>query len=359
MPDYFESLEIQSHRGIYKAHFHSSISGMFDQFNLSKPVFLVDEKVVSLHNPALSNIIERGPVIKVKAIEDNKSLEKMPAIMYSLLEAGIRRGDTLVVIGGGIVQDIGCFIASTLFRGLEWVFLPTTLLAQADSCIGSKSSINMLGHKNIVGTFNPPNEVHICTAFLDSLSDIEIRSGIGEMLKVHMLDSMASLTSIVENYDALLTDRKILMEFLYQSLEIKKRYIEKDEFDKGIRNLLNYGHSFGHAIEAATHFRIPHGIAVTMGMDIANYVAQKTSLGTSKPFMVSHNTMKKNYHGFENEPIPLDGFKTSLAKDKKNIADLLTLILPNQKNELEKIQVEKTEEFWALCAEFFEEIRAS
>ena len=359
MPDGLKSLEIQSHKGVYVAHFHHALMDLSDALSLTKPVFLVDEKVVSIHEQALSGILNQGPVVQVTALEENKSLEKMPEIMDALLKAGIRRGDTLVVIGGGIVQDIGCYIASTLFRGLEWVFLPTTLLAQADSCIGSKSSINMLGHKNIVGTFNPPNEVHVCTAFLDSLTEVEIRSGIGEMLKVHMLDSLASLTDIVGSYDDLLADRKVLMTFLYRSLEIKKRFIEVDEFDKGIRNLLNYGHSFGHAIEGATNFRIPHGIAVTMGMDVANFVAEKMGVGTSEPFSVSHQTMQKNYSGFETEPVPLDGFRASLEKDKKNIGDLLTLILPNQSNDLEKLQIEKTDAFWALCEEFFRDVRVS
>lgn len=359
MPDKPESLKISSHKGSYSAHFYLAIAEMTSQCEYIKPVFLVDEKVGSIHQHALSDILQQGPVVTVTAIESNKSLEKMPEIMDALLSAGIRRGDTLVVIGGGIVQDIGCYIASTLFRGLEWVFMPTTLLAQADSCIGSKSSINMLGHKNIVGTFNPPNEVHVCTAFLDSLSEIEIRSGIGEMLKVHMLDSMKSLQLIVNNYNALLTDKNVLMKFLYQSLEIKKRFIEIDEFDQGVRNLLNYGHSFGHAIEAATNFRIPHGIAVTMGMDIANFVAEKTSIGTERPFSVSHSIMQKNYSGYEGEPVPIDAFKASLEKDKKNIGNLLTLILPNQNDDLEKIQVEKTDEFWTLCEHFLKEVRVS
>jgi len=357
VPNELSTLEIASHRGMYSAHFHSEIADLIDNLNVENPVVLADERVIACHENSLAPLLKKGALVKIRAVEANKSLEKMPDIMASLLDAGVRRGDVLVVIGGGIVQDIACFVASTLFRGLDWVFIPTTLLAQTDSCIGSKSSINMLGHKNIVGTFNPPNEVHVCKSFLSTLTDVEIKSGIGEMLKVHMVDQLSSLSQIVDNYDNLLAEPDVLMAFLYRSLEIKKRFIEIDEFDKDVRNLLNYGHSFGHAIEGATDFKVPHGIAVTMGMDIANYVSAELDIGTVTPFDISHSTFQKNYDGYESEPIPMAGFRASLEKDKKNIGNMLTLILPNKDDELEKVRVEKTDKFWSLCELFFTEVR--
>ena len=357
MPELNKSIEIASHKGHYHAYFYQEIADLIDDLMVENAVFLVDQRVMQLHKTALTPLLDQGVVVTIEAREANKSLEIMPKTIDALLRAGIRRGDILVVIGGGIVQDIGCFVASTLFRGLEWVFLPTTLLAQADSCIGSKSSINMQGHKNIVGTFNPPNRVHICMAFLDTLSEVEIRSGIGEMLKVHMLDNVDALSRIVAQYDDLLANKGVMMSFLHASLEIKKRFIEIDEFDKGVRNLLNYGHSFGHAIEGATNFRVPHGIAVTMGMDIANFVAAKIGFGTSEPFSISHQTMRKNYQGFQNEPVQSELFRASLEKDKKNIGNQLTLILPNKANVLEKIAIDKTDNFWQLCTQFFDEVR--
>lgn len=357
MPEQPMSMEIASHKGTYHVYFHNEIRGLLDSLKVTNAVFLVDRQVMHAHKKALAPLLDQGSVVEVDACEANKSLETMPQTIATLLRVGIRRGDTIVVIGGGIVQDIGCFVASTLFRGLTWVFLPTTLLAQADSCIGSKSSINMQGYKNIVGTFNPPSQVHICNAFLDTLSEVEIRSGMGEMLKVHMLDNINALSRIVSQYEDLLSDKHVMMSFVHASLKIKKRFIEIDEFDEGIRNLLNYGHSFGHAIEGATNFRVPHGIAVTMGMDIANFIAKRTGFGTDKPFAISHDTMRKNYQGFQNEPVLSELFRASLEKDKKNIGNQLTLILPNKADVLEKTSVNKTDDFWRLCDEFFEEIR--
>jgi 3-dehydroquinate synthase len=354
-----EAMKIDSHKGHYYVSYSQEVSVLVNALEVRNAVFLVDERVLKLHGNKLKTLLNRRPVVAIEARESNKSLEIMPKILETLLEAGVRRGDTLVVIGGGIVQDIGCFIASTLFRGLEWVFVPTTLLAQADSCIGSKSSINLLGHKNIVGTFNPPNQVHICAAFLETLSEVEIQSGIGEMLKVHMLDNINSLSKIISHYDSLLSDQHVMMDFLKASLSIKKKFIEADEFDKGIRNLLNYGHSFGHAIEAATNFKMPHGIAVTMGMDIANFITAKIGFGTNEPFLLSHDTMRKNYLGFQGELVDIKLFRSSLEKDKKNTGDKLALILPNKNNNLEKISVNKTEDFWNFCAEFFDTVRFS
>lgn len=350
-------MSICSQKGPYHVSFYGDLEKLISGLEFSDPVFLIDQRVLQIHESALKELLQQGSVIAIEAKETNKSLEIMPETIEALLGAGVRRENTLVVIGGGIVQDVGCFVASTLFRGLQWVFIPTTLLAQADSCIGSKSSINVLGHKNIIGTFNPPNEIHICTVFLETLPEIEIRSGVGEMLKVHMLDNIGSLLKIVSQYENLFLKRDVLMSFLHASLKIKKRFIEIDEFDKGIRNLLNYGHSFGHAIEGATNFRVPHGIAVTMGMDIANFVAAEIGFGTNEPYSVSHSTMRKNYCGFHNEPIPIDLFRVALEKDKKNSGDLLTLILPNQDNILEKTTVENSDAFWNLCKHFFDKVR--
>ena len=359
MSDSSDAMKINSHKGHYYVSYSQELSVLINAFRVKSVVFLVDERVIQLHGNKLKVLLDRGPVVAVEARESNKSLERMPEILESLLEAGVRRGDTLVVVGGGIVQDIGCFIASTLFRGLSWVFVPTTLLAQADSCIGSKSSINLRGYKNTIGTFNPPNEVHICSAFLETLSKLEIQSGIGEMLKVHMLDNINSLSEIISHYDSLLSDQNAMMDFVKNSLRIKKRFIEIDEFDKGVRNLLNYGHSFGHAVEAATNFRVPHGIAVTMGMDMANFITAKIGFGTNEPFLLSHDTMRKNYQGFQDEPVDIQLFCSSLEKDKKNKGDKLMLILPNKNNTLEKIAVDKTEDFWNFCVEFFDRARLS
>src|SRR5205814_10443789 len=138
-------------------------------------------------------------VIKIDPEETNKSLEMIPGYITHLLNHAIRRQHILIAVGGGIIQDITAFIASCLLRGVPWIFYPTTLLAQADSCIGSKSSINIGVFKNQVGTFTPPQEVWVASDFLDSLSDIDLRSGMGEIIKTHILAGWEDTRMLARN----------------------------------------------------------------------------------------------------------------------------------------------------------------
>lgn len=145
---------------------------------------IIDARVADLYAVPLASVLAAPSTLRIDATEPNKSLERMPAYVLHLLDHGLRRDCTLVAIGGGIIQDIVCFIAATLMRGLPWTFYPTTLLAQADSCIGSKSSINVGRFKNQLGTFTPPAEIQLSTDVLDTLDEADIRSGLGEIIKV-------------------------------------------------------------------------------------------------------------------------------------------------------------------------------
>lgn len=324
----FEPLQIQSHKGIYRAEFQTDDWSLPAGAAAPGTHFLVDARVAQLYAEQLAPVLRLPGAILIDATEDNKTYARVGQVIEALIANGIRRQHKLVAIGGGIIQDITCFISSTLLRGIPWEFFPTTLLSQADSCIGSKSSINMGEIKNILGTFNPPQRVVILTGFLATLDARDMRSGIGEMLKVHTIAGPADFDAIAANYDAMLVDQRVLLEYVRNSLLIKQRYIEDDEFDRGIRNIFNYGHSFGHAIESATHHAIPHGIAVTIGMDIANFVATRRGILPAGHFERMHPVLQKNYSAFQATPIPLDLLLGALAKDKKNTTEQLGLILP-------------------------------
>jgi len=259
----------------------------------------------------------------------------------------------LVAIGGGVVQDIVCFLAAVLLRGLEWRFYPTTLLAQADSCVGSKSSINVGRIKNVLCTFTPPAAIRINTRVLATLDPVEIRSGIGEMLKVHAIDGPASFDRIAAAYPALLADRGVLEQFIRASLLIKRRLIEADEFDVGARRVMNYGHSFGHAIESATDFGVPHGIAVTIWMDMANYTAARLGVSPPAHFERMHPTLAANYAGFERVDVPLDRLLAALGTDKKNTDSRLTLILPDAGGTPAIGSYPNDAAFRGICADYF------
>lgn len=354
-----EQLNIQSHKGVYSVYFDNQLLYNAGQLLVGEPHFLIDANVARLYADPLRSILEHKNTVVIEATEENKSIERIIPVFERLVSNSARRDHTLIAIGGGIIQDITCFIASTLLRGMTWKFVPTTLLAQADSCIGSKSSINLGKTKNIIGTFNPPNEIFVCTDFLDTLENKDILSGIGEILKVHAIDSVAAFDRLAADYDALHSDRKVLLAYIRQSLLIKQRFIEVDEFDRGVRNIFNYGHSFGHAIEAATHFGVPHGIAVTMGMDMANRIAAMRGLLTEQHYLRMHTVLRKNYAPYAKTDIPLEDMLSALMKDKKNTSSKLVLIFPVGDNAaIQRVEVAPDEIFRSQCQQFISEMSA-
>ncbi len=349
-----ELMTIESHKGQYGVVFcKDSIEYLICNLPNKNYHIIIDKRVSELYKSELKLILNHSSILKIEALEGNKSLEKMPNYVTHLVNKKVRKDDVLIAIGGGIIQDITCFLAATLLRGVDWFFYPTTLLAQADSCIGSKSSINCGNSKNLIGTFTPPVKVVIGSNFLNTLDDKEVRSGIGEMLKVHGISGKDDFDKISKHYGDLFIDANIMQTFIHRSLEIKKHYIEVDEFDKGPRRIFNYGHSFGHAIESATNFSIPHGIAVTIGLDMANWISPQIGNGDIENYNRMHHVLSKNYHSFNKVDIPIDGFMSALSKDKKNIgAESVTLILPNKKSKIEVGCYANNERLKALCNEY-------
>ena len=324
-----KNIAIKSYKGQYEASF---LRGGINQLNNvldENAVYIIDSNICKLYADRLDKVLSFGRVIKIHASEQNKSLNKMPAYVDELVALNIKRGDLLIAVGGGIIQDITCFLATTLMRGLPWAFYPTTLLSQSDSCIGSKSSINSGDFKNILGTFLPPQKIVIDVDFLQTLSQREIFSGLGEMLKVHAINHPESFDKISKAYEKILEKPNVMEDFIYKSLLMKKKLIELDEFDQGPRNVMNYGHSFGHAIESATNYAIPHGIAVTIGMDIANFVAVELGETSSSHFVRMHEVLNKNCKKYRHVNISVDLLLNALSKDKKNSSTQLRLILPD------------------------------
>lgn len=350
-----EAMVIRSHAGPYQVHFDDDILAHVDSDFPNDAHAVVDFRVAELNAERLAGLLARPSTLRIEATERNKSLERFPAYVDHLVRHQVRRDHCLIAVGGGIIQDIACFLASTFLRGIAWKFVPTTLLAQADSCIGSKSSINSGGAKNILGTFNPPRSVFISGRFLDTLDERDVRSGLGEMLKAHAIDGPAAFDAIAAAYDRIVRDRATMLSFLRRSLEIKKRYIEEDEFDRGPRNVFNYGHTFGHAIEAASNFTIPHGIAVTIGMDMANRAAVHFGVGDDAFRRRMHPVLAANYRGFESHPVALGPFLAAIAKDKKNTgADCVSLILPDCQGRIVKGIYPNDAAFARFCEDYLE-----
>ena len=353
----FETLEIISGSGPYEVEFDETSFSRSDSFLEGNVHIIMDSKLVDLYPKTLSKFINHPNIILIEATEHNKAILQVLPVIETLLNNGARRGHTLVALGGGIMQDIVCFISSVLFRGLDWKFIPTTLLSQADSCIGSKSSINLGKTKNILGTFKPPRSVLICPMFLETLDRCEILSGIGEILKVHTIDGIERFNNVSNDYEALLSDPLVLLKYIQDSLFIKKKYIEVDEYDKGVRNIFNYGHSFGHAIESATQFAIPHGIAVTIGMDMANRISSWRGSLPEIHYERMHGVLRKNYLDYIDVDIPIELLLAALKKDKKNTTESLMLILPiGEQASVEIVAVKADDEFASQCQRYFDEV---
>jgi len=354
-----EFMVIESHKGEYGVTFcEDSAKYLVNNLPDQNYHVIIDNRVADLYSDELQSILEHSSVLQIEALESNKSLESMPEYVTYLVNNQVRKNDILIAVGGGIIQDITCFLAATLLRGLSWFFYPTTLLAQADSCIGSKSSINCGDSKNLIGTFTPPKKVIIGNNFLETLSDKDVRSGVGEMLKVHAISGEKAFDYISSRYNQIFTDKSTMQAFIRHSLEIKKEYIELDEFDEGVRNIFNYGHSLGHAIEAATNFLIPHGIAITIGMDMANWLSPRVGDGHIKHYTRMHDILSKNYHGFKDVDIPIDVFMSALSKDKKNIGkNKVTLILPDKDAKIHKDSYVNSQSFRSLCDEYLTNVR--
>ncbi len=291
--------------------------------------FLVlDEKVGELYGGKMKEFFAPEKILMVHADEESKTLRGCQGLIKELIERGIRRNNKLVAVGGGVIEDIAGFMSTVIFRGIEWVFIPTTLLAQADSCIGSKSSINLGRYKNMLGSFYPPSNVYIDVEFLKTLPESEIKSGIGEVLHFYLIAGEEELAGrMMSEYDAILADPGKMKDYILPSLLIKKSVIEVDELDKNERNIFNYGHTFGHAIETVTSYGINHGQAVTMGMDMANYISMKKGYIKEEVFDRLHGILARNMPDFALSEESSDGYFKALSKDKKNVGADLGCIL--------------------------------
>ena len=281
----------------------------FEKFNnifTDDQVVLVDKNVKELYN------ITHNKIIVVEALETNKNIETALSVCETLLSYNFDKGNTLVVIGGGIIQDIGAFTSKIYKRGIKWIYIPTTLLSQCDSCIGGKTALNFFKYKNQLALFSAPNKVIIDTNFLKTLTPLDITSGYGEIIKLFLTGG----DWYINNFDNF-----TLEELIFHSLSIKKAVIEYDEFEKLERKSLNYGHSFGHVIETITDYKIPHGEAVMLGIEIINRIY------TNSPIIT--NLINKFTSLDKLKSIDVDKLVNGLKTDKKVENGVISLVIIN------------------------------
>lgn len=326
---------------------------LFTQY--SQRTFIIDHNVWRLYANDLLREITDEKVIVLPIHEERKSLETVQDLYDRLIQYAAKRNMTLISIGGGILQDITGFVASTLYRGINWIFLPTTLLAQADSCIGSKTSLNYKNYKNLIGTFYPPSHVYIYPQFVLTQSAPDFFSGLGEVVKLHMMGGNKKVMEILELLPKIVQkDSFALHTAIKNSLLIKSGYIADDEFDTGKRNLLNFGHCFGHALESTSEFEIPHGQAVVLGMWLANIVARNRGvLSEEQNEFITHNLLLPTIViNSEKEFLNTQKIIEAMKKDKKRTGKDLAVIMMKDNYEFIKVNDVKESEVTEALSEF-------
>ena len=307
-----------------------------NSINFNKCLLVIDTKISKRTISKITNSLKRKKVFKYyyEATERNKNQNKVNQILEILLKQNFSRQDCLIAIGGGITGDVGGFAASLFKRGLNFINLPTTLLSQVDSSVGGKTGVNTKQGKNLIGSFYQPKLVISDIKFLKSLPYREIVCGYAEILKHSLIKDKIFYNYLNKHVSKILKLKSPFIEkAIYKSCKIKKDVVEKDEKEKGIRKMLNFGHTFAHAYEATFGYskKLNHGEAVILGVRSAIKFSldQKLIEKIEYQSIISHIDKLKlplniqEYFSLNN----LVKIISFMTKDKKNNADKINLIL--------------------------------
>ena len=319
-----ETMNIHSGLHDYTVDFIDEAASVLSHFG-NQLAYIIDSNVYELYTEKFKEI-PKEKIYFMRAEEHNKNMDTVMDIIHFMKKIGVKKDWKIVCFGGGITQDVTTIASNLFLRNIDWYFFPTTLLAMCDSCIGGKCGINLGMYKNQIGVFYPPKKIFIDVGFLNTLKKADYINGWGELLKF-------SLTSNEKFYDAIKNENEYvpcvnIKKYIYDGLMVKKKVIEEDEFESDLRRILNYGHTFGHALEAYTDNVIPHGTAVIWGIDVVNFIAYKEGLITVEYYREIKDLIRR---AFINEEIEIDNpgklfeiIKTD-KKVKNNIISLAVL----------------------------------
>jgi 3-dehydroquinate synthase len=347
-------ITIKSGQGDYPVLFEKTIGAILPKLRFANDeVFiLADSNVWQIYSKQFSSL-SKFPVLVIDAIEPSKTLDGVSTVVDWLIQNGATRSSTILAIGGGIVQDVATFTAHIYYRGIKWQFMPTTLLSQSDSCIGAKCGINVLPHKNQLGVIHSPSAVYIVEEFLATLSDADFRSGFGEIYKLSVTGENEFYSSLKVHLEKFGLSRSEVLPIIQASLLSKKVVIEEDEYETDLRRILNYGHSFGHALEALTHNAVSHGIGVLFGMDLINFLGVRWGI-TSEDYYREFNSLIGRYFSVERLPqgVTAEALVKEVKKDKKIASGVMNFAIVNSpgdiriyKRELNNALIDEVQEY--------------
>jgi 3-dehydroquinate synthase len=298
---------------------------------LPRRVFVVTSpEILALWGESLTASFAEPPItLFLAAGEKHKTMVSVEKLLRQMVAAGGDRGSLLIAFGGGIVGDVGGFVAAVFMRGIPYVQVPTTFLAQVDSSVGGKTGVNLPEGKNLVGSFHHPLAVFADIGVLGTLPDRELRAGLMESVKAGIIRDRALVRFLEEHVDDVLRrDPKALEKVIAASIRMKADVVNKDERESGLRMILNFGHTIGHAIEQATRYKVLlHGEAVGWGMVAALYLARLRGMITTRQAERMESLI---YRYGPLPPLKLRAAKLVAATgaDKKNVGGVRRFVLP-------------------------------
>ena len=274
------------------------------------------------------SITDTCVIYEIPAGEENKQLSEIKKIYEFLMEKHFDRHDLLVALGGGVVGDMCGFTAATYLRGISFVQVPTTLLAQTDSSVGGKTGVDLNGVKNMVGAFYMPSLVYINVSTLKTLDGRQYASGFAEVMKYGLIKDQNFYEYLIENmYEINDKDPEVVMEIVKKSCDIKRAVVEKDPTEKGERALLNFGHTLGHAIEKHKNFELAHGECVALGSIAAAFISWKRELISMEEYYEIRDMFVPFNLPISIEDVDKDAVLELTKSDKKSDSGKIKFIL--------------------------------
>lgn len=353
-----DKLFVNLGKNSYNILFSDSFSGLSDalkEINAPKKLLIVtDSNVNSLYADEVNNILKDNgydsAVYAFEAGEENKNMDTILGICKACLEHKMDRKSMIVALGGGVVGDMAGFAAAIFMRGIDFVQIPTTLLSQSDSSVGGKTGIDFMENKNILGAFHQPKLVYINVGTLKTLPEEQFVSGMGEVIKHGIIRDRDFFAYLEENRSSIKQlDSKTLISMDKINCSIKAGVVEQDERENGLRAILNFGHTIGHAVESAYNFKMTHGECVGLGMIGASYIAQERGMIDTAVLQRIESILAE--YGFTTRVnLPdKDKILMFMQNDKKKTMGKLKFVLPSAIGEVvQTTDVKQTEILSAL-----------
>ena len=355
-----QTLSVEINTDIQKSYEISisdtSFEKLLDEINVftrgKKRLFVISKKVYHLYCSKWN--LSKKEILILKDGEKEKNLKTYAKIIEKMLSLGLTRKDVVIAIGGGVVGDIVGFAASSYMRGIDFIQVPTTLLAMVDSSVGGKTAVDFCGVKNIIGAFHQPKAVFININFLKTLSKKDFSSGLGEVIKYAFIEDNCKYKHPLFLFEYLTLSRDkvfekdsmTLMRLIEYCLLLKIAVVNEDEKEAGLRKILNLGHTLGHALESITHYKkFTHGEAVAQGLFFIFDWAYSKGLISYSYYRLSTELLNK--YGFKaikfSEKFNIENLTKIMTKDKKSEQNYVNFIVPCDKKRVKEISYNQDE----------------